>query len=195
MATDKPRGVLFDDSSARRISKVVRRVEGTTRGGSDGLGGMIGSGIDPIYLGKITADVAANASVDVDILAGSVGSEAVPGSGKITLNSHNFTNRKLWSNSYCVLAWPEVLDSGGKWRIIWSDSASRLRGRADVAIAAGASGTVDGLTLLDGRVGPGSSITAYNVLENFDVTDETIVFCEWCQANSRWEIYAADCAP
>ena len=187
-------GYIFNKTDAERIAKAVKRVESRDQGGGELFGRRRG-GMPPIYFGKITADVAANSSVDVRLLEGTVGSEAVPGSNYVTLNAHNIQYRKLWSNSYCLLAWPYVTGSLGKWRIIWSDSASRLRGRADVAIAAGASGTVDGITLIDGRTGPGSSITAYNVLENFSVTDETLVWCEWNQANARWEIYAADCAP
>lgn len=186
--------VIFDKQSAERIASAVKIVEARNQGGGK-TGNRKAFGGEPIYLAKLTADVTYNSTVDVDLLEGAVGSEAAPGSGYTRVNAHNLLYRKLWSGSFCQIVWPDVVGSNGKWRIVWSDSASRLRGRADVAIAAGASGTVDGITLIDGRIGPGSSITAYNVLENFSVTDETLVWCEWNQPNARWEIYAADCAP
>ena len=148
----------------------------------------------PVY-GILQADLAKNATGTIRLLEGStVGSESVPGSGYEEVTVHNVLRRKLWDDSAVIAVWCRVAGTTASWRTIWSNSASRLRGETTGAIAAGASGTINTLSPLDG-VFPAASATVHNVLDNFGIASGVVCFAAWNADTDRWEIYAADCAP
>ncbi|MFO0915289.1 MAG: hypothetical protein U0795_20170 [Pirellulales bacterium] len=148
-----------------------------------------------LWLGRLEADLASNGTASVRLLTGAVGAES-PSSPAEYVTAHNLLYRTLWSGANVSLLPHDVTGADSStYRIAWSDSAARIRGVSDAAIGAGTSGSVSSLVPIDGRVGPGSSITAHNVLAHFGVPGEVAVWCEWTEANSRWEIYSADCPP
>lgn len=185
----------FDRPSVDRIARAVRGWEKRSLR-PHGVRKRRGGGRDHVtFLGKLTADLAYNGTDDVEILQGTVGSESVPGTPK-TIEAHNILFRTLWEDSFVLLQWVAADNSNGSmYRIIWSDSASRLRGMTDGTITTGSSGTVDGLVLIDGKFTP-TSLTAFNVTSEYGtIENDVIVWVEWVQANQRWEIYGADCNP
>jgi len=188
--------VIPTKKTAKRIAKAVKRWEfkpSSGRGGSRRVGPP-GGGYHTL-LGKLTTDLTYNSTDDVELCEGSVGSEDAPASGATTVEAHNLLYRTLWEDSFVLMQWVRVPDSGGSmYRIIWSDSASRVRGTSPAGgISAGSSGSVGTLVEIDGKISD-TSITAYNVLSNFDVPASVATWCEWNQDNARWEIYAADCS-
>lgn len=186
--------VMFDRSSAERIADVVRRVERQSLGGG-GPPDKGNRGQMLRFLGRLQADLAYNATATVKVLEGATGSEAPPSSGAMTLEVHNLSYRQLWSGANVACEWFVVPGGSGIYRVMWSDSAARIRAVAEVALAAGASGAINTITPIDGRVGPAGAQTATNVLANYTVVMGAKIWCEWTQANNRWEVYAADCAP
>ncbi|MFO0916640.1 MAG: hypothetical protein U0795_27040 [Pirellulales bacterium] len=146
-------------------------------------------------LGRLEADLAYNGTASVRLLTGAVGAES-PSSPAVYVTAHNLVYRTLWSGANVSMVPHDVTGADpATYRIIWSDAASRVRGVSDAAIGSGTSGLVSSLVPIDGRVGPGSSITAHSVLANFNVPGGVAVWCEWTDVNSRWEIYSADCPP
>ena len=87
---------------------------------------------------------------------------------------------------------------GIRWAVVQAWSATRIRGTATAAIAAGATGTINNIETINGHYAPvGGTATVYLPTAFVDVENGVVVWAELAWRDtllaSRWEAYSADC--
>lgn len=182
------KGVVFDAASAQRIADVVDVVE--RRNLSVPRQRRDARPFSPSYMVRISANMAYNTTALVDTLQGPLGNESA--NSTFRLSCYNQLYRQLWAGAKAIVDWTIVEGSGGAWRIVWSDSAARVRGVAAAQINGNAGGTINTVVPIDGRVAP-ATISAQNMATYFTIPAGAKVWAEWCQQTGQWEIYASDC--
>jgi hypothetical protein len=110
---------------------------------------------------------------------------------------------KIWSGSRVLAVWPSFRwlspadePITGIWMAQTAWSATRIRGVASAAIAAGATGTIGSVQPINGHYAS-SNATVFMPTAFVSVESDVVVWAElaWDAVTklSRWEVYSADC--